>query len=289
MTRKLSTEQFVQKSRNIHGNKYDYTDSVYDGAFAPVRIKCNIHGDFYQVAGKHTAGHGCPACGGNARFTTKSFVDKANIIHSNKYDYSEVLYTGIHKDINIICLDHGIFTQLPSSHLSGYGCRKCAGNFKISTEDFIERLRNVHGTTYNYANVIYAGAHTAINITCYTHGEFSQQAGAHLRGQRCPKCAITTSLREIVWLDSLCIPKKYRQHRLIVANKLIIADAYIPETNTIYEYLGDFWHGNPKIFNSDDINPVKGVTFGELYRQTISKKELLIDNGYNVIEKWETE
>ena len=87
----------------------------------------------------------------------------------------------------------------------------------------------------------------------------------------------------------MCIPKKYRQHRLIVANKLIIADAYIPETNTIYEYLGDFWHGNPKIFNSDDINPVKGVTFGELYRQTISKKELLIDNGYNVIEKWETE
>jgi len=53
------------------------------------------------------------------------FSKKANIVHNNKYDYSEVEYVNNRTKVSIICPDHGEFTQIPVSHLSGIGCPKC--------------------------------------------------------------------------------------------------------------------------------------------------------------------
>ena len=61
---------------------------------------------------------------------------------------------------------------------------------KISTNEWIERAKKIHGDKYNYANVEYKNAHEKVCIICPEHGEFEQVAYRHLSGNGCPKCAI---------------------------------------------------------------------------------------------------
>jgi G:T-mismatch repair DNA endonuclease (very short patch repair protein) len=68
-----------------------------------------------------------------------------------------------------------------------------------------------------------------------------------------------------------------------------IVDGYDPITNTIYEFNGDFWHGNPSKYKKFDINPISGKTFGELYKKTLEKEDNLKKLGYNVISIWESD
>ncbi len=54
--------------------------------------------------------------------TTSEFIQKAQAIHWNKYDYSKVEYVNNKTKVYIICHEHGDFLQVPSSHLRGHGC-----------------------------------------------------------------------------------------------------------------------------------------------------------------------
>ena len=65
------------------------------------------------------------------------------------------------------------------------------------------------------------------------------------------------------------------------------ADGFCSETNTIYEFHGDYWHGNPELYDSEEINEVNGLTMGELYQQTINREEKIRLMGYNLIVMWE--
>jgi hypothetical protein len=94
---------------------------------------------------------------------------------------------------------------------------------------------------------------------------------------------------ETVWLDSLFIPDEYRQKILYIGNKRIKVDAFDPTTNTIYEFWGDYWHGNPIKYSPDGINVKNKKTFGELFKITQVKRQMIIEAGYNLVEKWETE
>lgn len=59
------------------------------------------------------------------RYTNETFVEKANKIHSSKYDYSEAVFANVNTKVKIICPKHGEFEQTPYNHLKGQGCRKC--------------------------------------------------------------------------------------------------------------------------------------------------------------------
>ena len=58
--------------------------------------------------------------------TTDKFIEKANIVHKNKYDYSLVNYISKSINVKIICKIHGIFEQTPDHHLCGCNCQKCS-------------------------------------------------------------------------------------------------------------------------------------------------------------------
>lgn len=60
---------------------------------------------------------------------------------------------------------------------------------KLSTEDFIERARKIHGNKYDYSKVIYLNNETKVCIVCPVHGEFWQTPHSHLKGRGCPECA----------------------------------------------------------------------------------------------------
>lgn len=113
----------------------------------------------------------------------------------------------------------------------------------------------------------------------------------HLTGYGCPKCGLgrNISKSEILWLDSLNIPEQYRHQNVLINRNRIIADAYNPQTNTIYEFLGDFYHGNPVKFSADDINPKLKITYGQLYQKTLDRLNMITEAGYNLVTIWENE
>ena len=190
MRKKFTTEEFIQKARKVHGDKYDYSKTIYIKALDKTIIICPIHGKFLQAPHSHLRGDGCPKCGGTGKFTTEDFIQKAREVHGNKYDYSLIDYINSKLNIIIICPEHGEFKQTPNSHLDGQGCPKCYGLYK-TTKDFIIEAKKIHGDKYDYSLVDYINATTKIIIICPKHGEFKQQPYSHLSKIGCPKCGGT--------------------------------------------------------------------------------------------------
>lgn len=124
---KLSLEEFISKSKTVHGDKYDYSKVKYETNASLVTITCLKHGDFVQRAASHLAGNKCKKCHvEEIRNTTEEFIQQANLIHGDKYDYSRVKYHGNKQHVEIVCPTHGSFWQKPNSHLTGSnGCRLC--------------------------------------------------------------------------------------------------------------------------------------------------------------------
>ena len=140
----LTTETFIKKTKEVHGDKYDYSKVVYSGCRNKVCIICPEHGEFWQVPYYHLAGNGCMKCfnekrrGKGRQLTTDEFISRANEIHKNKYDYSKVDYVDCRHEVTIICPEHGDFKQRPYKHLNGHGCPYC--NEKSLERDVREAL-----------------------------------------------------------------------------------------------------------------------------------------------------
>ena len=187
MAKKLNTQEFIEKVKLVHNDKYDYTMVNYINTTTKINIICKEHGIFSQRPDGHTQGRGCPKC---VFFVTdtESFVEKANFIHNWLYDYSICKYTNGKNVINIICKIHGEFSQITRNHLQGQGCPKCGGSVKSNTEEFIEKTKLIHGDLYDYSKSEYITAIKEVDIICKTHGIFRQTPNNHLSGQGCPKC-----------------------------------------------------------------------------------------------------
>ena len=118
--RRLTTEDVVKQFITKHGDKYDYSQFVYQGDAIKGTIICTKHGPFEQSPTHHKGNRGCPGCGRDTlskRFTAdqKSVIEKCIVIHGNKYDYSKVQYENDKTPIEIICLAHGSFFQTPNN------------------------------------------------------------------------------------------------------------------------------------------------------------------------------
>jgi hypothetical protein len=218
------------------------------------------------------------------RLNLEDFILRADSIHDSKYDYSAVEYKNVRTKIKIICHIHGEFLQTPNDHLyNKAGCNICSN---LETHSFISRSIIVHNNKYDYSGTIFG---RRVSIKCPTHGVFLQNPHVHLRGSGCVKCCIGVSKSESAWLDSINIPSEYRQKTLTIQCKKFKVDAYDPTTNTVYEYYGDFWHGNITRYNPNSINRVLKISFRELYNKTMNRSEIIKSAGYNLVEKWETE
>ena len=285
----LALEDFIKKASKIHNNKYNYDKTLYINNYKNILIICPIHNEFEQKPANHLNGRGCNKCSGKNKKHLQEFINESNIVFNNKYSYSKSIYKGAHISLIITCPIHGDFNKDPGHHLNGGGCSECKGNYKGTTEIFIKQANLIHGNKYNYDKVIYLKASEKIIINCYLHGIFLQTPHNHLHGKGCIKCTTNISKLETAWLNSLNIKKEYRQGVLKINNKLIKPDAFDPITNTIYEFYGDFWHGNPIKFKPENINTSNKKTFGELYRKTIERQDLIKQAGYNLVFIWEND
>lgn len=118
------------------------------------------------------------------------FIQKAKVVHGNKYDYSKVNYVNNRTKVCIVCPKHGEFWQIPFCHTSrGNGCAVCGGKHKNTSDEFVDKAKNVHSDKYDYSKVEYVNTETKVCIVCSMHGEFWQTPQNHLSGRGCPKCA----------------------------------------------------------------------------------------------------
>ena len=115
----------MKKSEKVHGDKYDYLLVEYKTSHEKVSIVCKEHVAFNQKDNGHLNGKGCPTCAGNIKLTTKDFINKINVIHGNKYDYSLVKYTKNKNKVKIVCPNHGVFEQSPKHSLKPWVPNMC--------------------------------------------------------------------------------------------------------------------------------------------------------------------
>lgn len=140
---KFSKEDFIKKSNKIHNNRYDYSLVIYYNMKTKVKIICPDHGIFEQTPNSHLHNkRGCSKCT-NKKWDNKIFIEKANEIHNNKFDYSLVEYINSSTKVKIICKKHGVFEQRPALHINRQqGCPICSeskGEIKIN--NYLEKKK----------------------------------------------------------------------------------------------------------------------------------------------------
>lgn len=233
----MNTETFIEKSQEIHEDKYDYSETQYKSYKLRVKIKCKEHGFFELLPFSHLNGYGCPLClqkenadteerlhlrlserkqknkhiakkrefsksllseYGKRIYTKEEFIFLAKQIHGEDYSYEYVEYVNMNTPVIIYCNEHRWkFGQKPINHLAGQGCPKCIGRNK-TTEDFISEAKSIHGNRYIYDAVEYKGTLQKVKIECPIHGIFEQTPSKHLSGRGCPICKISYLERSVL-------------------------------------------------------------------------------------------
>lgn len=186
-----ANQEFIYKAELVHQNTYDYSLVEYKHSQENIKIVCKNHGVFGQQASNHLMGGGCWDCWNDSRsHNLDSFIEKATIIHGTTYDYTLVEFKSSKDRVEIICKEHGVFTQKPNEHLSGRGCQACGQLRKfVGLDDFIKRSNEVHNNKFDYTNSVYEHSNSEIEIICRVHGSFFQKPSAHMMGHQCPKCS----------------------------------------------------------------------------------------------------
>lgn len=187
-------EKFVEKANALHHNKYQYIDFEARGPRYYIDIECYMHGIFKQRTDSHLKGAGCRHCVHEAaplKRTVEDFVVEASALHNNKYDYSLVTTAKSTEKNDIICKEHGVFSQTVSHHLVSQGCPECTWDkWRLKQEEFITESDKIHSGKYDYSKVVLLkGSKEKVRIICPEHGEFKQLAGSHIQGKGCKKCA----------------------------------------------------------------------------------------------------
>lgn len=292
----ITTNEFISKAKKIHGHRYKYHRSEYKSAKTKIIVICDKHGEFEQMPYHHLEGSGCSKCQRETqsfrqRKGLNDFSNQAEYVHGGIYDYSKSIYISSNSKIIIICKVHGEFKQSPNSHLAGHGCPMCAiklrkKRFSSSINEFVRKSKKIHGNYYDYGNVVYKQSHIKIIIICPKHGKFEQTPASHLNGNGCPRCSHVISNPEVEFLNFLNVPQ--RNYR-IPEWKLKAVDGFDPKTNTIYEFLGDYWHGNPMKYDPKQIHPRRKISFRQMFDETFTMLNKLKQLGYNVCYIWETD
>ena len=278
-TPKKTTEQFIEEAKLIHGGRYDYSLVDYKGNKTKVKIICPIHGVFEQTPLRHLIGDNCPNCAINKKLTQEEFIEESKKVHGEKYDYSLTNYVNNNTKVKIICKKHGAFEQLPANHLDGHGCKECRKEFlrkkfALTTEQFIERSRKVHGDKYDYSLTNYVNNNTKVKIICRKHGIFEQFPDRHYNGANCPCCQYFKGEQRIAnYLTNKGIEfvpqKSFDDLRDI---KMLSYDFYIEEYNLLIEFNGEQHYRAIEYFHKDLHDFHKQLHHDWLKRKYAAKK-----------------
>ena len=244
-TKRLTTEDFILKSKEIHGNKYDYSLVEYVNNNTKVKI---LYNDiiYEQLPSNHLKGFKCENIKG---LTQENFIKKSKEIHGDKYDYSLVNFKNVRGKIQLI-YNGDIYEQLAYAHLQGKSPEMAP--FKITRLEFIKRAKVVHGNIFDYSLVKCDGINNKVKII-YDKRIYEQVASDHLSGHY-PRGIIKESkgVHDITEFLNVNNIKYIREHFYEDCKNInyLRFDFFLPETNTLIEYDGrqhfesvDIWGG----------------------------------------------
>ncbi len=255
---KLAHAQVIDKFREVHGNKYDYSKVSYKGSTIKVVIICSRHGEFLQIPASHWHGCGCPPCAAELMSEKSSkgldwFIDRLKKNTSpefvNNLDFTNVTKFTSGKFIqNVKCKrSNKIFSAWPHCLIQGYCCDTCnkkvvddrwTRKHKKYTEEFFKKVKNIHGDLYDYSKTNYINRITPIIIICKYHGEFKQKAGQHLRGHGCQICGFSQGEAKIAMFLKEHNIEYTHQYKVKIDNSNHWFDFYLSSQNLIIEFHG---------------------------------------------------
>lgn len=187
----------MSKASDVIADNLSIDKVVYKNMNTPIIIICRVHNLEFTMKPQKVliSQNGCPDCSGK-RLTTRDFIRRATLIHSDRFNYDETEYTKMTNKVTIKCIKHDSkFSQLPQAHLKGsVGCMQCNGQSPITLKVFLERANNLNNESFFDYSLIeekhVQNMRSKVNIICINHDvTFSQEVNSHLRGTNgCPKC-----------------------------------------------------------------------------------------------------
>ena len=301
--------EIVQKINNKFNTfKFVSVDSIYKTkksrvTYYKVTLDCPVHGLFNTTYPSllYTK-FGCEKCSHDYRTknkigkirATQEYIDK----NYNFYDKTKYKITPSKNPnkVFVTCYKHTTVERHINT-LYNCICVDCKsilpGNaLRISFQSFKELLSPEKINKFTYIEETYIDyTFNTMKIICPLHGEFWQIPSNHLQSiYGCLKCIPNrSSKKEKDWLDSLNLPDICTQYFVKYRNKKYYIDGYDAKNHIAYEYLGDFWHGNLKIFPKEKINNVSKKSMLDLFNNTENKFKNLTELGFTIIYKWESD
>ncbi|WP_157208567.1 PDDEXK family nuclease [Mariniflexile maritimum] len=243
-------ETFLSQAKEIHGDKYDYSEVEWKNTRTKITIICPIHGSFTQIPQNHIRLKcGCRKCGREIartkvnKYNTPYFLKSAKKVHGNKYDYSNTICFNATDKVEINCPVHGKFKQNANQHLQGHGCPKCnfdqmAKDRAMGKELFITKAKELFGDKYNYSKVDYVNGKKNVCIICPEHGDFEVSPNNHLSKKSvCPTCNESKLERELATIldEQNIIYERQKRFKWLGRQSL---DFYLPEHDMAIECQG---------------------------------------------------
>ncbi|WP_181892844.1 hypothetical protein [Falsiruegeria mediterranea] len=122
---RITHELFLQRAKDRHGETYEYELPEAFDRYSSITIVCADHGVFQQRVSHHLDGSGCPHCSGVGRLNIETFVERAQTVHGDLYDYRRTVFVACDKHLKVVCREHGAFSVTPNNHFKGRGCPTC--------------------------------------------------------------------------------------------------------------------------------------------------------------------
>lgn len=200
MAKQKSQKQFLSEIKKVHGDRYDLSKVVYQGALKRISVICMVpgHGLWEPLASSFKSGHGCPKCGKERaskkkiKWTTDYLIREGTKKWNGFFNYSMTKCNGAFDTIKFECPVHGIRSQRASSHLT-YGCQLCeidkrANEKRLTKKILVKRLIDLYGHDFGYERQKIQNYYTVLSLKCPDHGLFEQSINNLLRGTACQKC-----------------------------------------------------------------------------------------------------
>lgn len=258
--------------------------------------------------------------GDKQRIPWEDRVDSFRQVHGNTYEYDCKDYKTNKSKIVITCHKHGNFEMFMVSHLKGAGCKECkkekTKKYKLESIPVeirkIERIKTTvrknkertfpisviehklyekYGDKFTYDMSTYVNQKSIVKLICPTHGEKNLSVERILENKHgCPNCAnINISKQEFEWLVLHGIT--IHQYKINCNGNIYYVDGIDLDTNTVYEYLGEYWHGHPseEIRTGSKINKRCKKEFSQLFTETENRFNIINNCGYDIIYRWSKE
>jgi hypothetical protein len=282
----------INKFKDFISSKYPNIEVISNLSEVKYRDKipfiCSKHGNKISRY-DHLITYGCKDCN-RENFSNdqlEKFVKRSNKVHNNKYDYSNVNYINNKTPVIINCKDHGTFEQRPDNHIAGAGCTFC--NYKLSTDQFIEKSKKIHGDKFLYDKTNYINYRSCVTIGCKKHGYFQQLARVNLSGFGCPKCSESrgeSTISDYLIEKKIKFERQYKFENCFFKNKLAF-DFYLTELNCCIEYNG-YQHYYPVKYFGGENNFEEQVLKDKIKKDYCQKNNidlLIIKYNENTTEK----